>query len=731
MLPLSYSYISLLIILLCLLYASRYVDSVEILSASSSTETTSSSSSPTWQKRTKRIYNPGKARGTNTVPLPSFANGDSIVPENTDDETSVSTGIGAPNIPLTINDEGKSVPVLTKAAFQHDDEEDLLPSMAEVFSLPERISRYCANPPFSGHEEANPPLPNYHLIHTTIMARHGDRSAIHQIPGIERINFHCNRPNEEEQVRLKKLFQPFQSTPQCVAEDNTYCDNITDPPLSNGKDEALGMWGRSRSIEEVCAPGHLTGKGWEQVLHIGLDMGEHYASLLTRNDMPWSIPLKIVTTNYGRTVLTAAGLGTGILASIQSSTVQNLSSSSSSHQHSHSSAIHEEFRHSQGISSVASRLVSSSSSSGTTASSPLLPGLQLPLPIHIVPRLIDVTLWPKNESVCERAKTMQTMDLSTMFAHAYPPDDIGVTIASNAVIPMDQVPLTEEIVDDLYTRFCHGYSIPCWEFDNTNINMDIEKNIADNNQRIGLMNQGSTGTVNELQIDPSTGTNRNSLRCLDHDQVSRLVASGDALYHHRFSNRATVLLTYPLLKNIATTLRRSAQHSKNSPRVMVRAAHDTGLSPLLATLGAHDGVYAWPGYASRVNFELWEIDPTSTSTDNKSLNPLRYLVRLVYNGIDFTSRLACAKQYPLPATENTDNKNKKENAMKKVEYTQWGCTLVDFENMIEMLLAPFPSWDMACNTPLGTEEAKYNRHTAVIVHSGSDSSSSSNVPILD
>ena len=82
----------------------------------------------------------------------------------------------------------------------------------------------------------------------------------------------------------------------------------------------------------------------------------------------------------------------------------------------------------------------------------------------------------------------------------------------------------------------------------------------------------------------------------------------DLLYAHRFSLPSIRLLTYPLLHQMLTQLEAAAAGVPGTPRVVLRAAHDTVLAPMLATLGWTRRAFPWPGYAARLVIELWEGD---------------------------------------------------------------------------------------------------------------------------
>ena len=82
---------------------------------------------------------------------------------------------------------------------------------------------------------------------------------------------------------------------------------------------------------------------------------------------------------------------------------------------------------------------------------------------------------------------------------------------------------------------------------------------------------------------------------------------------------------------------------------------------VLASLGAVDGPFAWPGFAARIVVELWQGGGAGGGL----------AVRLVYNGEDATHKLACAGG------------------------RAW-CSLDGFAAQVAALIAPHATWEAAC-----------------------------------
>lgn len=512
----------------------------------------------------------------------------------------------------------------------------------EEEALHDRIVRYCASPAFSSADEGHSPVQGAVLRQAIVLIRHGDRSAIHHVPGTDGVTFTCAKPQANDFEIAAALVNPVRSTTECRIQGGSACANITDnaAPTSGESISAFQVWqGGPRSVHEVCGPhgGELSSVGWQQHLDIGADLANVYADLVKSSDMPWSSAIDVASTDYGRTALSAAAFVSGMFNQLGLDTVAVNQSSANAQ------------RQRQQISAATAEPEPALDAEASSSSQQLLPGLDLPIPLQIVDRLDDPMLWAKRSSVCARAHAMQMEDIHFMFGSAGTPTDIAEFIAQNAKIEESQVPGTEEIADAIYAASCHGHGLPCWSA------------------------SGPAGAPADAASAAAASGSTPTRVCISQEQADRILKRGDYLYRDRFTNRATRLLTYPLLHSIVQTLQRSADRKEGSPRFALRAGHDTVISPLLATLNATDGPYAWPGYASRVIFELWEAAEQ------------QHIVRMLFNGVDFTHRLDCAQKMP-----GGDSR--------------FACTLQDFEQQIQQLIHPFVSWEEACSTPLALRE---------------------------
>jgi len=465
------------------------------------------------------------------------------------------------------------------------------------------------------------------------------------------------------------------------------CEDVGGPPLGSKFDNALPAWGRARAASEACSVtegGELSSVGWAQLQAVGGALARAYRGLLAAPADPLRPPLHVHSTDTGRTAWSAAAMVGGLLAEllpergagealIKASTaaaaaaagggsgggsagaeaLQRASASLNSAGEASPqplawsapaalpTGLARALAHNRSLAALLQKGVAP-----PPGAAALVPGLELPLPLHVLPRDEEFMLWPKKAQMCARAALLQFRAEEEIFQHQVVPADVAARIAALARVPEEEVPTTEECADDLLTRRCHSQPRPCW---------------------------GAAG-------------------CLSGADEATIVKRCDEGYKHRFSNEVTRLLTYPMLSQLAGQLRRAAALAQGggaalpgggaAPRVQLRSVHDTVIAPMLATLGALDPTYAWPSYASRVSLELWLLPregapggllPAGAPPGDAALLPL---VRLLYNGEDVTARLACAVAVPGGAV----------------------CPLAALEAQVQGLLGGFRTWEEACFT---------------------------------
>jgi hypothetical protein len=523
---------------------------------------------------------------------------------------------------------------------------------AAPWSVAGRTARYCADPPFGAHHEGQAPAPGYALVHATVLVRHGDRSNIGRFPGTARQAFECGEPAAPAVARYARELALFRSSGPCLLAGGSgpLCEGIAGEDLGVSSDSARFSWGLEKRAGAACSVGgELSSVGWRQLRGVGQSLGRAYSALVQAGGAA-SAPLQVVSTDTGRTALSAASLLGGVLDALGgagsggSGGASSSSSSSGSENASSmaaplaSASVTQQGEAGLPPSAVAGGSARSNSSSSSSVAPPPprslsallqqglssgaysspLPGLHLPLPLHVLPREADPMLWPKKAHVCAAAAVEQAETEEEMFQHQVVPEEVSARIAAAAGVGEDAIPTTEELSDDLLTRACHSHPLPCWNASSSA--------------------SGST--------------------CLSPEDASAILQRCDEGYAHRFTNRVTRVLTYPLLRQLLDTLARAGAREAAAargdlgasmpdgglvPRLVLRSVHDTVLAPLLATLGAQEAPYAWPNYASRVALELWAPPQAEAPGAPQPPQPLPLLVAVLYNGVDVTARLACAE----------------------------------------------------------------------------------------
>jgi hypothetical protein len=571
------------------------------------------------------------------------------------------------------------------------------------WSLAGRTARYCADPPFGPHDESAAPSLGYELVHATVLVRHGDRSNIGRFPGTAREVFECGEPTASAVARYARELSLFRSSSDCLLAGGSgpLCEGITGGELGESSDSARFSWGLQKEAGSACSVGgELSTVGWRQLRGVGQTLGLVYRDLILAGGYA-TTPLQVISTDTGRTVLSAASLFGGVLEALipgwpESRAGNNNSSSSSSSSGSSSGSGSSEGQApplasasvteageaaplrepptvarpaGQGVAPPPTRSLSALQAhwlaSGLAANP--LPGLTLPLALHVLPREQDPMLWPKKAHVCPAAAVAQGQQEEAIFQHQVLPEGVAGRVAALTGVGEDSLPTTEECADDLLTRACHRLPLPCWN-----------------------SSQG--------------------LACLPPGDAAAILQRCDEGYAHRFTNAVTDVLTYPLLSQLLHTLQRAAarQQAEASarqgsgsgggaaaeaaaaalpdggtvPRLALRSVHDTVLAPLLAVLRATEQPYAWPTYASRVALELWAPPASASSSASQ------YLVTVLYNGVDVTGRLECAAEWAGGAAGGAAGGGAARAA----------CTLQGLQAQVARLIEPHASWEAACVT---------------------------------
>jgi hypothetical protein len=323
--------------------------------------------------------------------------------------------------------------------------------------------------------------------------------------------------------------------------------------------------------------------------------------------------------------------------------------------------------------------------------------MSLPLPLHIVPREEDPMMRPTRPMLCARARAMQKAAIHDMFAFARTPDDVAARIAAIADVEVAAVPGTEEVVDDIYARACHGHGLPCRD-----VARDTLLEVGEGDAEAAGESAGAAavaavsalGTVPPAVGDATTteasvpgsrlpaATNASTLACLSVADVEVMVRRGDAHYTRRFDNAVTRLLSYPLAAQVVSMLRAAALGEVGHPRMVLRAGHDTVVRPLMAALQIGGAPYPWPNYAARIIFELWRL-PAAAAGGQQLAEP-QHAVRVVYNGADVTATMPCAGDGSSGGSGSGSGSY---------------CLLDALERQVAALIAPFTDAEHACFVP--------------------------------
>lgn len=514
-----------------------------------------------------------------------------------------------------------------------------------------RKAQYCASSPFGAQDETIFDVPGSTLLQAYVIVRHGDRSNLGRIPGAKRnFTFACGSPQAERNF-LSQVLRPVLSTPECILQANKApkCDSSATSTGASRSDlvtfgGSSADWTRQRIGFETCAGGDLTTLGWNQLFTLGHEAGKAYSSLLQDDRGPSSVPLSVVSTNTSRTILSASAFVTGVLYA---------------HSYNGSNDIYDEATgelQSRPLTPISLR---------DAVSSKILPGLQYPLPLHVLERSKDVMLWAKDPSVCLSAALVREQ----MDAELRPLQEVQQSIQEKihftTNIDPETLPHNDEFVDDLFTRACHNHPPPCWH------------------------------SRDEHEHDV----------CLTWDEIALVLFAGDLEYLQRFQNTdITRLLSYPFLQHLLSqmSLARSHRHEIRTPhmvpRLSVRATHDTVLGAVLGAFGLLNDHFPWPNYGARLNLELWRVgevrnivgkDELETSTDGQDV------VRVLYNGLDVSRDLPCARPYPVRIDRKSPRRAKRGGAGD----VRYACPFDSFVQLVESFIAPHKSWEEACHVP--------------------------------
>ena len=341
-----------------------------------------------------------------------------------------------------------------------------------------RLQRYCNFPPTGAVDEGVPPVPNATLRQVLINFRHGDRSAIHTLPLTSRESWECGRPLPADARWAASLLKPFHSSRECIVAGGPACDareaELLDESYTTHARVAMAFraWATTRTHGEPCGPtgGELSTTGWSQLLEIGYQLGERYSALL-HADTPGSTALRVVSTDTGRTALSATAMTQGMLAgaAARSGLASGWLDDSDAETDGSITAVAVD---SPGAASpLPPPRAWTEHAWEHRHRVPRLPQLHsLPLPLHVLARPDDPMMFAKGmrAEACPalnkriRADPAAEAIVQAAFSLSSLPEELGARIAAVAGVRPRDVPGTEESADDILTRVCAGHALPCW-----------------------------------------------------------------------------------------------------------------------------------------------------------------------------------------------------------------------------------------------------------------------------
>lgn len=315
-------------------------------------------------------------------------------------------------------------------------------------------------------------------------------------------------------------------------------------------------------------------------------------------------------------------------------------------------------------------------------------GLPASRRVLVVPREMDPLLAAKDESRCPlAARIIDEMRTHASIHKRVTPRvaaALSALAATGGASQSDQVRVarmrTLAVADLVNTRVCHGQPLPC-----------------------ALSESGKARPLRERASEPD-----GSGLCLSAAAATAVLREADRDYGRRLGGPDVTLLMYPALRGIAAQLR-AAWEGSTSLRASFRFAHDTVLYPLVASLGAGD--HEWPGYASRITFELWTLSVDSELvTGARNFSKLAGerdaagsipLVRVVFQGEDITPLLGCSRSWGTPNTAATAtlrgaSPQERLHAMAWEALAGSACTLESFEDQVHSIIRPHATWADAC-----------------------------------
>jgi hypothetical protein len=465
----------------------------------------------------------------------------------------------------------------------------------------QRTHDYC-EPPVDSGEEGQPQRSGLVLKGVVLAVRHGDRSAIHAVPGASTDAvqaFECAPPDGATAklwARLEKQFTVVSS------QDGRPLRRRIRPQLLKRAEGKPPHRPTLQRVQQPCAPGQLTPKGFAQHTALGRHLARAYAPLLSQLNPRGGggggggggSPLYVRSTDYTRTIGSVAAL----LAALLPQQWWERGVGGAETAGGVRIEVNEDERHEimHGISQHTSS--NGTHRAGGTGSSHADRGGPCPRASELARS--QAAAWRRPAAIYDE-----------LAAVLCPSNGAFCSEATRAAVAAE--PITH-YADAYYAAACHGNPPPC---------------------AAGAAAAAAAAPAPAPQ-GASPGRREAIGGCVGAELGRQLVRCADAFYCARFAGRgdgglsSSRLAMQPFLAEIAQRLLQAARAPSGAggargaggstqrrrrqadggglPPVLlsVYSGHDTVIAPVLAALGVYQGARCrWPPYASRVAFELW------------------------------------------------------------------------------------------------------------------------------
>eukprot|EP01038_Epipyxis_sp_PR26KG_P005846 gene5846-8067_t len=564
----------------------------------------------------------------------------------------------------------------------------------------QRLSEYCnhhtlKNVPILTHSEhvTNFPNPEWVLVSVIATIRHGDRSAIHQLPNgniplqdkfplLQKVG--SNGPKNakllnEQALEFLSLLPSFDvNVINSEADSKLYQEDI------NNLINALNTSTIFQTPDLLLSQGQLTSKGFMQHIDLGKYLRSVYPDFLKKINSPDQIYIR--STNYARTIQSVSALLIGIvpqlLATKRSMSKAKIPILTYLHEHA-------EIMHGIGLRSSSHTVKNASSQEEDFEG-----GCDKAVKLARKQRMSFVLKQDIKHDLLERFGPSANNKFITDWVDSSMPSQCHF-IPFPCSVSHHQHDTNVSITDSSHPIDASLSS------DSTNNNeSENAVLIGDKSSAVGETNENKPG--NRQRILSSTHNVANSsIQCIKRRDLNEMMNEADRWYCDRYTGleggmEATRLSMYPFMCEIIIDLYTSAgltipsslsdcsslKSSKVSmapKKLYLYSGHDTVIAPVLAVLGVYKGkLCRWPPYASRVIFELYKSSSKAIISKERDYHYLR----VIFNGEDITQRIpACSEE------------SKSKNGMKEDGL----CSLFALTQQVLGLIKPHNSLAAACS----------------------------------